>query len=154
MSEEKKTFETKTYDVEGLGEVTRKTNGDFSMSQAALKKFFNDNGLPDYEEIKKRESEAINTLIEKGSKFLGEQVAADHRDCKLKSSIGGTRFTVSVAEHKESRNPSDPSAAPIHHYGVVGFKIQHRIPKKLTEEGGTLDQIAKDIEASFKKIHK
>ncbi len=153
MSEEKKKFESKTFKVEGLGEITRRENGDFSMSQGELKKFFANHGLTEYEELKKLESKALEDLIEKGAKFLGEHVKNDHCDCKLKTSIGGTKYAVTVTEHRESRNPADPSAAPTHHYGVVSFKVQHKIPKRLSEEGGTLDEIAKDIEASFKKIH-
>ena len=55
-AKEKKEFEQKSYNVEGLGEVTRRSNGDFTMSQDELNKFFKENGIPEYAEFKKAES--------------------------------------------------------------------------------------------------
>ena len=152
MSEEaKKTFEQKNFKVEGLGEVTRRVNGDFNMSQGDLNKFFADNGIPEYAEFKKAEEKAIDQLTESAAKFLAEQSIADDRDTTLKCGLGNGRIVVSHKQRTEGKNPRTGEATE--RFGVVSVKIQHSVPKRLAEEGGVLDTIAKDVEAAWKKIH-
>lgn len=154
MADEKKEFEQKTYQVEGLGEVSRKANGDFTMTQDELNKFFKGNGIPEYTEFKKAESSAIDTFTEKAVGFLKDHVVNDHRDCILKAGIGNGRIMVGMKEHVETRNPRDPDGEVHHNYGVVTVKFQHKVPKRLAEEGGALDLAAKEVEAAYKAIHK
>lgn len=152
-AKEKKEFEQKSYNVEGLGEVTRRSNGDFTMSQDELNKFFKENGIPEYAEFKKAESAAIDTLTERSVGFLKDHVKNDHRDCVLKAGLGNGRIVVGMKEHVETKNPRDPNGEVHHNYGVVSVKFQHKVPKRLAEEGGALDQAAKEVEAAFKAIH-
>lgn len=152
-AKEKKEFEQKNFNVEGLGEVTRRANGDFIMSQDELNKFFKDNGVPEYTEFKKAEASAIDTLTEKAVGFLKDHVKADHRDCVLKAGLGNGRIVVGMKEHVETKNPRDPNGEVHHNYGVVSVKFQHKVPKRLAEEGGALDLAAKEVEAAFKKLH-
>ena len=58
-----------------------------------------------------------------------------------------------MKEHVETKNPRDPNGEVHHNYGVVSVKFQHKVPKRLAEEGGALDQAAKEVEAAFKAIH-
>ena len=154
MSEEateKKVFEQKNFKVDELGEVTRRANGDFNMSQAELNQFFANNGIPEYAEFKKAEEKAIDKLTEVGAKFLAEQSIADDRDTTLKCGLGNGRIVVNLKQRTEGKNPR--TGETTERFGVVSVKIQHSVPKRLAEEGGELDTIAKDIEANWKKIH-
>lgn len=150
-SEEKKTFEPKSYNVKGLGEITRRANGDFVMAQADVNKFFNDNGLPEYQDFKKKENEVVSSFIEKAVGFLKDETIKDGRDTTLKAGLGNNRMDVTYKERVEGRNPRTGESTV--HFGVVQFRNRQDVPASMKKEGGILEKYAKETEAAWNKRH-
>lgn len=149
MSEEKKTFEPKSFKVEGFGEITRRANGDFIMSQADMNKFFADQGLADYQEFKKKESAIGGSFVKYGVNFLKDQAIADDRDVVLKAGMGNNRIDINFKRCSVGKNPR--TGEETRHYGVVSVRKRYTPDKELTN--GFLDEVAKETEAAFKKAH-
>lgn len=144
---EKQVFEKKEFVIDGLGTVTRATNGKFSMNQAALESFMESRGLGQYKEFKKNEQAAIDDLTEKAVAFMGDHVVDDERDASFRAGTGNGAVLVNVRHTKVTTNPSTGEKTT--KYGVVSVDVQQNVPKCVIEEGGVRDALAKRIEDSL-----
>lgn len=141
-------FEKKTYEVKGLGTITRNTNGEFTMSNADLIKFYEDHGIPQAKEVFNKIHDAQSELVVAGATFLKDHVIADARDCVLKAGLGADRVTITQKAKVEHNNPL--TKEKIVRYGETSVKFNSKIPAPLKAADGPLAKIEDEIAAALK----
>ena len=141
-------FEKKTYDVKGLGTITRNTNGEFTMSNADLLKFYEDHGIPQAKDVFGKIHDAQSDLVVAGAQFLKDHVIADKRDCVLKAGIGADRVTISQRDVVEHNNPL--TKEKIVRYGETSVKFNSKIPAPLKAADGPLAKIEEEVAKALK----
>jgi hypothetical protein len=155
MSEEKK---KETIMVEGLGEVElvhgpgkdkdgNPTPGVYAMTQKNLEKFYEEHGVPEAKKVFKAIDDARTAFVEAGVTFLKPHVLENKSDYELRAGQGDGacgRHVLTIDAEKDVRNVATGEVTK--RYGVVGFQVKSKAPKK----SDIITKIGEEVEACFK----
>ena len=149
MAESKKTrFEEKTIKSNVFGEVVMGTNGEFNISNADLYKFYDEHGCPNSKEVIGALAKARGALIEESAKFLKPYVIERKERCVLNCGTGDNRVELTLNGKTTNTNPQ--TREEVVSYGKMTVKIQQKVPKEFTAEGGVLAKISSEIAKALK----
>ena len=126
-----------------MGPATRNKEGNFSVAQEHLEKWFEeDKGIP-YDTVKKVHEAELDGCMQL-AKFLTPHVCAENRPLEITVGRGTGNLQARVIDRYIYRGKSN-QGEPEERFGRVKIGVGLRIPEKERREGGTVHEISKSI---------
>lgn len=141
--------EQEVINVDGLGEVIKVREGVFKMTNEAVEKFYQDQGIPNYLDLTDRLAKADGEMVlAVNTKVLKNEAINTKQDATMRLGAGTARMDVVLQPHIQRKNTHTGETMDI--YGNVRVKKYVANPLRYGPKNEKYKELSEEIEKNFK----